>query len=200
MQTNHDEIPDPDTTTTLPLIDRFLLDHDEGYRPIVILSQREAGQQIVGQALYSLADNTCSGELLSSLAQFVQDWHAHLAEHNLAHSVTHRLAAQFVYLAYWKAIPTELRIDRANGKIFVSVRFPQHPALSSTLAQFSEPVVNAQFATALQNWLRFFFTTVAEHAAIWQIGLVVERSVYEQFAPADLPKAVFAFTNDSVQE
>jgi hypothetical protein len=177
-----------------------LLDHDEDYRPIVILSEREAGQRIVGQALYSLADNICSGELLSSLSQFVQDWHGCLVEQDLPHCVTQRLAAQFVYLAYWKAIPTELRIERAKGKIFVLVRFPQHPALSSTLAQFSDPVADAQSATALQNWLRFTFETVAEHAAIWQIGLVLDRSVYEQFAPANLPKVVFTFTEDLVKE
>jgi hypothetical protein len=201
MQTDHDGIPVHDTTgSTPPKIDRFLLDHDEDYRPIVILSEREAGSRVVGQALYSLADNSDSLDLLSSLAQFVQDWHSHLVEQDLPQSVTHRLAAQFVYLAYWKAIPTELRLDRGNGKIFVSVRYPQHPTLSSTLAQFIDPVVDAQSASALQNWLRFTFETVAEHAAIWQIGLVVDRGVYEQFAPADLPKVMFSFTNDPVQE
>jgi hypothetical protein len=200
MQTNHDGIPVHDTTATLLLVDRFLLDHDAAYRPIVVLSEREAGQRIVGQALYSLADNSDSLDLLSSLAQFVQDWHGHLAERNLPHSVTHRLAAQFVYLAYWKGVATQLRIDRTKGQIYVSVRFPQHPALTCTLAQFSDPVVDAQSASALQNWLRFTFETVAEHAAIWQIGLAVERSVYEQFAPAGLPKVMFAFPDDSVKE
>ena len=200
MQTNDEKIPDPSTTTTLPPIDRFLLDHDQDYRPIVVLSQREAGQQMVGQAPYSLSDNSDSLDLLSCLAQFVQDWHGHLAEENLPHSVTHRLAAQFVYLAYWKGVPTELRIEHANGKICVSVRFPQHPTLTCTLAQFTHPVVDAQAASALRNWLRFTFEAVAEHAALWQIGLVVDRGVYEQFAPADLSKTIFAFTNDSVKE
>jgi hypothetical protein len=200
MQTNHDGISVPDTTTALPPIDRFLLDHDEDYRPIVILSEREAGSRVIGQALYSLADNCDSLDLLTCLAEFVQDWHGHLAEHNLPHSVTHRLAAQFVYLAYWKAIKTELRIDRNKSKVYVSVRFPEHPVLNCTLAQFRDPVVNAHSTTALQNWLRFVFETVAEHAAIWQIGLAVDRGVYEQFAPADLPKAAFIFTSSPVQE
>ena len=200
MQTNHDGIPVPDTTTTLPPVDRFLLDHDQDYRPIVILSQREAGQQIVGQALYSLADNSDSLDLLSSLAQFVQDWHGHLAEQDLPHSVTHRLAAQFVYLAYWKAITTELRIDRADNMIIVSVRFPKNPKLTCTLAQFTLPIEDAVNAVELQNWLRFLFALVAEHAAIWQIDLVVNRIMYDRFGPADLPKVMFTFTNDSVQE
>jgi hypothetical protein len=200
MQTNHEEIPDPDTTTTLLPVDRFLLDHDQNYRPIAILSEREAGERIVGQALYSLSDNSDSLDLLSSLAQFVQDWHGHLVERDLPHSVSHRLAAQFVYLAYWKGVSTELRIDRTQGKIYASVRFPQHPALSCTLAQFNDPVSDTQSANALQNWLRFAFETVDEHAAIWQIGLVVDRSVYEQFAPAGLPGACFNFTGNPVQE
>ena len=194
MQLHPDDNQAPVQTTG-----RFLLDHDKGYHPIII-AEWASGQRVVGQALYSLADNTCSLELLSSLAQFVQDWHGHLVEHNLPHSVTHRLAAHFVYLAYWKGVPTELRIERAEGKICVSVRFPQLPALTCTLAQFIDPVVDAQSATALQNWLRFTFETVAEHAAIWQIGLVVDRGVYEQFAPSNLPKVMFAFTNDSVKE
>lgn len=200
MQTNDEGILDPNTTVALHPINRFLLDHDEDYHPIVVLSEREAGERIVGQALYSLSDNSDSLDLLSSLAQFVHDWHGHLVEHNLPHSVTHRLAAQFVYLAYWKAIPTELRIDRANGKIFVSVRFPQHPTLNCTLAQFSDPVSDTQSASALQNWLRFVFDTVAEHAAIWQIGLIVDRNVYAQFATAGLPKVMFAFTNVHAKE
>jgi hypothetical protein len=200
MQTNNDGIPVHDTATALPLVDRFLLDHDQNYRPIVVLSEREAGQRIVGQALYSLADNSDSLDLLSSLAQFVQDWHGHLAEQDLPHSVTHRLAAQFVYLAYWKAIKTELRIDRNECKVYVSVRFPNHPRLTCTLAQFRNPMVNAHSTAALQNWLRFVFETVAEHAAIWQIGLVVDRNVYEQFAPPNLPKAMCTFINSHAEE
>jgi hypothetical protein len=200
MQTNHEETTDHDTTTTLPPVGRFLLDHDEEYHPIVVISEREAGHQIVGQAPYSLAENSDSLDLLSSLAQFVQDWHSHLAEQDLPHSVTHRLAAQFIYLAYWKAIHTELRVDRTQGKIYVSVRFPQHPALTGTLAQFSDPMVDAQSASALQNWLRFVFETVAEHAPIWQIGLAVDWGVYEQFAPEDLPRVLFVFTDNAVKE
>jgi len=176
-----------------------LLDHDEGYHPIII-AELASGQRVVGQALYSLADNTCSLDLLSSLAQFVQDWHGHLVEYNLPHSVTHRLAAQFVYLAYWKAITTELRIDRAYNMIIVLVRFPKNPKLTCTLAQFTLPIEDSVNAVELQNWLRFLFALVAEHAAIWQIDLVVNRIMYDRFGPADLPKVMFAFTNDSVQE
>lgn len=199
MQSDHNEILVLGTPTTELVSDRFLLDHDEGYRPILLI-ERETGQQVLGQTTYSLADNTCSGELLSRLAGFVQDWQDHLDEHNLPHSVSHRLAAQFVYLAYWKAIPTELRIDRAGGKIAVSVHFPKHPELTCPLAQFLEPVDDPLAANELQGWLRFYFTTVAEHAAIWQIDLAVDRGVYDTSAPASLPVAMFAFTDDPVKE
>ena len=138
--------------------------------------------------------------MLSRLAGFVQDWHDHLEEYELPHSVSHRLAAQFVYLAYWKAIRTELRIDRAGNKITVSVRFPKKPELSCTLAQFLDPIEDPLSANELQDWLRFFFETVAEHAAIWQIDLVVDQDIYGAFAPADLPKAMFAFADEPEKE
>jgi hypothetical protein len=194
MQSDHDEITVIDTPATELVPPRFLLDYDEGYCPILLI-ERETGQQVLGQATYSLADDTCSGVLLSRLAGFVQDWHDHLEKYELPHSVTHRLAAQFVYLANWKAIRTELRIDRAGNKITVSVRFPKIPELSCTLAQFLDPIEDPSSANELQDWLRFFFETVAEHAAIWQIDLVVDQDIYSAFAPADLPMAMFAFAD-----
>jgi hypothetical protein len=199
MQSDHNEILVQGTPNTELVSDRFLLDYDEGYCPILLI-ERETGQQVLGQAIYSLAENICSGELLSRLAGFVQDWHDHLEQHELPHSVSHRLAAQFVYLAYWKAIRTELRIDRAGNKITVSVRFPKIPELSCTLAQFLEPIEDPLSANELQDWLRFFFETVAEHAAIWQIDLVVDQDIYSAFAPADLPMAMFAFADDPALE
>lgn len=199
MQSDHNEILVLGTPTTELVSHRFLLDYDEGYRPILLI-ERETGQQVLGQTTYSLADKTCSEELLSRLAGFVQDWHDHLEQHDLPHSVSHRLAAQFVYLAYWKAIRTELRIDRAGNKITVSVSFPQKPELSCTLVQFLDPIEDPLSANELQSWLRFFFETVAEHAAIWQIDLVVDQDVYILFAPADLPKAMFTFADDPVKE
>ena len=199
MQSDYEGTLVVEATSALPTTDRFLLDHDEDYHPIIV-AEREAGQRVVGQALYSLADNSCSLELLSRLAEFVQDWHGHLVEHDLLHSVSHRLAAQFVYLAYWKAIPTVLHIECADGKITVSVRFPKNPELTCILAQFLDPVENPLTAAELQGWLRFFFATVAEHAAIWQIDLVVDRSVYDKFAPTGLPKALFVFADEPVKE
>ena len=199
MQSDHDEITILDTPTTEPVPPRFLLDYDEGYRPILLV-ERETGQQVLGQTTYSLSDSTCSEELLSRLAGFVQDWHGHLEQHELLHSVSHRLAAQFVYLAYWKAIRTELRIDRAGNKITVSVRFPKNPELSCTLAQFPNPIEDPLSANELKDWLLFFFETVAEHAAIWQIDLVFDQDLYIAFAPADLPKAMFAFADDPAME
>jgi len=199
MQSDHNEILLLSTPTTELVSHRFLLDHDEGYRPILLV-KRETGQQVLGQTTYSLSDNTCSGELLSRLAGFVQDWHVHLEQHELPHSVSHRLTAQFVYLAYWKAIRTELRIDRAGNKITVSVRFPKNPELSCTLAQFPNPIEDPLSANELKDWLRFFFETVAEHAAIWQIDLVVDQDIYSAFAPADLPMAMFTFADDPALE
>jgi hypothetical protein len=199
MQSDHDEILVLDTPTSELVPHRFLLDYDEYYRPILLV-ERETGRQVLGQAIYSLADHTCSGELLSRLAGFVQDWHGHLEQHDLPHSVSHRLAAQFVYLAYWKAICTELRIDHAGNEITVSVRYPKIPELSCTLAQFLDPIEDPLSANELQDWLRFFFETVTEHAAIWQIDLVVDQGVYRAFAPNDLPKAMFTFANNPVKE
>jgi len=199
MQSDHNDILVLGTPTAELVSNRFLLDHDEGYRPILLI-ERETGQHVLGQTTYSLADNTCSGELLSRLAGFVQDWHDHLEQHELPHSVSHRLAAQFVYLAYWKAIRTELRVDRAGNKITVSVRFPKKPELSCTLAQFLDPIEDSLSANELQDWLRFFFETVTEHAAIWQIDLFVDQEIYGAFAPTDLPKAMFAFADEPVKE
>ncbi len=181
MQSDHDEILVPGTPTSELISNKFLLDYDEGYRR-VLLVERETGPQVLGQVTYSLFDNTCSGELLSRLAGFVQDWHDHLEEHELPHSVSHRLAAQFVYLAYWKAIRTELQINHAGNKITVSVRFPKKPELSCTLAQFLDPIEDPLSANESQDWLRFS-ETVAEHAAIWQIDLIVDQDIYSAFAP-----------------
>ena len=49
MQSDHDEILVLGTPTTELVSHRFLLDHDEGYRPILLV-ERETGPQVLGQA------------------------------------------------------------------------------------------------------------------------------------------------------
>jgi len=130
------------------------IDHDRLYRPT-------AGNQT---AEFSLADNIDSLELLHKLVAFVK-------ETPQPYCVSEKLAAQFVYLAYWKSIRIQLVIDHSGPAACVGVKFPKYPLLGCAFEVFDDAEVSRR---DLDGWLSFFKELVEQHREIWQIDIVVD--------------------------
>lgn len=130
------------------------IDHDRLYRPT-------AGNQT---AEFSLADNTDSLELLRKLVAFVK-------ETPQPCRVSEKLAAQFVYLAYWKNISAQLVIEHMGLAAYAGVKFTKYPLLGCAFEVFDDAEVSRR---DLGGWLSFFRELVEQHREIWQIDIVVD--------------------------
>jgi hypothetical protein len=130
------------------------LNHDGHYRPF-------AGKQT---AEFSLADNTDSLELLRKLVAFVK-------QTPQPYRVSEKLAAQFVYLAYWKNIHIQLVIEHTGPAAYVGVKFPKYPLLGCAFEVFDDAEASRW---DLGGWLSFFRELVEQHREIWQIDIVVD--------------------------
>lgn len=132
-----------------------LIDHDEHYRPFA-----EGGLT----ADFSLADNTDSLELLRKLVQFVK-------QASQPCRVSERLAAQFVSLAYWKNISTQLVIEHLGSAAYAGVKFTKYPLLGCAFEVFDDAETSKD---ELDGWLKFFLHLAEEHREIWQIDVIVD--------------------------
>jgi len=130
------------------------IDHDRLYRPT-------AGNQT---AEFSLADNIDSLELLHKLVAFVK-------ETPQPYCVSEKLAAQFVYLAYWKNIRMQLVIDHSGPAACAGVKFPKYPLLGCAFEVFEDAEASRE---ELDQWHKFFLTLAKEHLEIWQIDVIVD--------------------------
>jgi len=131
-----------------------VIDHDGQYRPL-------AGKNT---AEFSLADNTDSLELLHKLVAFVK-------QTPQPYRVSERLAAQFVYLAYWKNVRIQLVIDHSGFAAYAGVNFPKYPLLSCALEVFDDAEASRE---ELDQWLKFFLALAEQHLEIWQIDVIVD--------------------------
>ena len=152
-----------------------IIDHDGQYRPF-------AGKQT---AEFSLADNTDSLELLRKLVAFVK-------QTPQPYRVSERLAAQFVYLAYWKNVRIELVIDHTNPAAYVGVKFPKYPLLGCAFEMFEDAEATRE---GLDQWLKFFLALAREHLEIWQIDVIVDGKLVCFLGEPDQGVAVEIETN-----
>jgi hypothetical protein len=163
---------------------QFVFDHDEKYFPVV----RTAGGEIKISANFSLAEQGIrSRERLARLIDFIQRNTRMPAHHsNGANStcISHRLAAQVVYLAYWENYPPEFCIEERERTTVVLAHFPKQPALTVVLDMFKDGL---DPHAEIQGWWNFFCETISAHIDIWHVALVIEQSVYRRLNVGHFP-------------
>jgi len=152
-----------------------VIDHDGQYHPL-------AGNK---KAEFSLADNTDSLELLHKLVAFVK-------QIPQPYRVSERLAAQFVYLAYWKNVRIQLVIDHSGSAAYAGLKFPKHPLLGCVLEAFDDAEASRE---ELDQWLKFFLALAEQHLEIWQIDVIVDGEQMYFLDESDQSVAVEIETN-----
>lgn len=161
-----------------------IIDHDEKYFPVV----RTAGGAIKISANFSLAEQGMrSRERLARLIDFIRRNTRMSAHHNNGTNstgISHRLAAQAVYLAYWENYPLEFCIEERERTTVVLAHFPKQPALTVVLDMFKDGL---DPHSEIQGWLNFFCETISAHVAIWHIPLVIDQSVYRRLNVGHYP-------------
>jgi len=154
----------------------LVIDHDEQYVPIVRASTGEI--RLSGN--FSLAEqNTRSRERLERLIDFIRRHH-----NGDSVGVSHRLAAQVVYLAYWENYPLEFQIE-AGVNIMVRAHFTRQSEFTFALDSFKDGL-DPYFE--IQGWWNFFCETISAHAEIWHIPLVVDESIYVKLTHGNYPR------------
>jgi hypothetical protein len=161
----------------------FIIDHDDEYIPVV----RKTTGEIQLSASFGLAEQSIrSKERLRQLIDFIQrnnQGSARRIQNGDLVGVTHRLAEQVVYLAYWENHPLEFRI-RGDDTPVVLVYFSRQPELTIMLDTFKNGL---DPYCEIQGWWNFFYDTISAHAEIWHIPLIVDARVYHRPAPGDYP-------------
>ena len=99
--------------------------------------------------------------------------------------VTHQLAEQVVYLAYWENYPLEFWLEENGGTTVILARFSRQPELTFVLDVFKDGL---DPHSEIQGWWNFFCETISTHAEIWQIPLVVVESVYRRLDVGNHPQ------------
>jgi hypothetical protein len=163
---------------------KFIIDYDEKYIPVV----KTATGEIQSSASFSIAEQSVrSGERLKRLIDFIRrnnDSSTRRNHNTDSVGVTHRLAEQVVYLAYWENYPLEFWIQGGDTPI-VLVRFSRQLEFTFVLDVFKDGL---DPHAEIQGWWNFFCETISTHAEIWQIPLVVDESVYRKLSPGDYPQ------------
>lgn len=167
----------------------WILTLDE-YQPVLVTADGD----MVLEADFSLAEEIIdSGIRLHRLVDFIREckhciqnsWSD--ANPSLQFGISYKVVEQITYLAYWKNYRLEFRIDKVLDDFIVSARFLNQPQLSCVLDQFA---IGIDPSNELQAWLDFLYNIISEHAEIWQIHLVVHKSIYNGLA-ASQPASVF---------
>lgn len=163
---------------------RFIIDHDEEYIPVV----RTAAGEIQMSASFSLAEESVrSGERLKRLIDFIHRNNSSSTRRNHngdSVGVTHQLVEQVVYLAYWENYPLEFGLEENGGTTAILARFSRQPELTFVLDVFKDGL---DPHSEIQGWWNFFCETISTHAEIWHIPLVVDESVHRKLVPGDYP-------------
>ena len=163
---------------------KFMTDHDEEY-PIV----KTATGEIKLSASFSIAEQSVrSGERLKWLIDFIRrnnNSSTRSNDNGDSVGVTHRLAEQVVYLAYWENYPLELWLEENGGTTVILARFSRQPELTFVLDVFKDGL---DPHSEIQGWWNFFCETITTHADIWQILLVIDESVYRKLNAGNYPQ------------
>ena len=155
-----------------------LIDHDRQYVPVLV---PRPANQLIQSAGFSLAEMEMdSGYKLKLLIDFIRQLNADdLSGSYIACS--HKIVEQIAYLAYWKDITLEFRLERAGKNLVVAARFPREPELTCILDVLPGCDCPSSNQTRpledLQEWFAFLCQVVREHAQIWQIHLIVAKSI-----------------------
>ena len=152
------------------------------YTPILVT----ADGKVIVQAGFSLAEEGLdSGYRLQQLVDFIRDTKGRLEDcfpsltALMPFGVSHRVAEEIIYLAYWKNLRLQFRMDKARHEVVVWARLLNKPELNCVLDRFAGDVAPS---VELQGWLNFFCRIISDHLEIWQIDLIVHKSVYEKLA------------------
>lgn len=157
----------------------LIIDHDDHYIPIL----KTTAGQIQATASFGLAElGVRSGERLERLVDFIRQCN----HKGKSVGVSHRLAAQIVYLAYWENYPLEFRIE-SEGDIVIRACFPRQPELTVILNVFKR---GTDPYSEIQGWWNFLCEIITAHADIWNIQLVVDESLQRDLMPGDFPKVL----------
>ena len=148
-----------------------LIDHDRQYVPVLVSFPEF---RLLQSAHFGLADMEMdAGYKLELLLDFVR--RTSLANPSGGYiPCSQRIVEQIAYLSYWKDLTLELSLEVALNNIVVMARFPKESGLSCVLDVF--PGRNGSHPE-LQKWFYFLCHIVREHAQIWQIHLVVSKSI-----------------------
>ena len=162
-----------------------LIDHDRQYVPVLVT---RPANQLIQSAGFSLAEMEMdSGYKLKLLIDFIRQLNADNPSGNYI-ACSHKIVEQIAYLAYWKDLTLEFRLERAGKNLVVAARFPREPELTCVLDVFpgcdNPSSEQARSLEDLQEWFAFLCQVVREHAQIWQIHLIVARSNLSMLMPS----------------
>jgi hypothetical protein len=161
----------------------LIIDYDDKFIPVVSKTTGE----IQSSASFSLAEQSIrSRERLRQLINFIQrnnQGSARPVRNGESVGVSHRLAAQVVYLAYWENYPLEFRIEGTTN-IVVLARFTRQPELTFALDWFEDGL---DPHSEIQGWWHSLCELISSHAGIWHIPLVVDERIYRKLMPGNYP-------------
>ena len=161
----------------------LIIDHDEKYIPILM----NASGEMQLSANFSLGEqSTRSSERLAQLIDFIRNnmqSSVQSGHNNHSVGISHRLAAQIVYLAYWENYPLEFRMEGGRN-VVVRAHFTRQPELTFTLDLFKNRVDPYR---EIQGWWDFLCELISSHAEIWHIPLAVSDDVYHMLIPGHYP-------------
>lgn len=192
------------TTTSLRIAPHLardntrLIDHDRQYVPVLVTRPEN---QLIQSAGFSLAEMEMdSGYKLKLLIDFIRQMNAE----NLSGSYvpcSHKIVEQIAYLSYWKNFTLEFRLEMAGKNLAATARFPREPELTCVLDVFHGcDIPSSEQAWPLedlQKWFDFLCQVVREHAQIWQIHLIVARSILTRLRSSSDRPDVFVEVIDS---
>ena len=167
----------------------WVVDLDK-YEPVLI----DTYGNVILKAGFNLAEEDAdSGDRLRRLADFIRGAKLYIENYcaeltsQLVLGISHKVVEQIADLAYWKNYRLEFLIDKITGHIAVCARFSKYPNLTCLLDVFAN---GFDPYDELQGWLEFFCSLISEHAEIWQIHLVVNRSVYEKLTAPETTRVL----------
>ena len=151
-----------------------LIDHDRQYVPVLVAFPEYWLLQSAG---FSLGDMEMdAGDKLQLLLDFIR--RTSLANPSGGYiPCSHKIVEQIAYLSYWKDLTLEFHLEVMLNNIVVMARFPNEPGLSCVLDVFPGRNGPGMAHPELQKWFYFMCHIVREHAQIWQIHLVVSKSI-----------------------
>jgi hypothetical protein len=178
-----------------------LIDHDRQYAPVLVT---RPANQLIQSAGLSLAEMEMdSGYKLKLLIDFIRQMNT---ENHSGRYIpcSHKIVEQIAYLSYWKYFTLEFRLKMAGKNLVATARFPREPELTCVLDVFpscdNPSSDQARPLEDLQKWFDFLCQVVREHAQIWQIHLIVARSILTRLRTSSDRPDVFVEVLDSEEK